>query len=308
MGSEQHPMLPVLHFTKEDLKPGTESWLATCRSVRQALEEHGCFVAVYDKASDELQNGVFCSMKELFDLPTETKQRNTYEGAPLKGYVGQHPKIPLHQSMGIDEGATLEGIQRFSQKMWPKGNDEFCKYIFEYAKVAEELDRMVARMIFESYGLLEYYDAYIGSTSYLLRLLAHQAPEQVEPQLGLVAHTDKSFTTILHQNHVNALMVETRNGTWIDVEFSSATSFVVMAGDGLMAWSNDRIKSPNHKVLMSNGNETRYSLGLFAFYKGIMKVPEELIDEEHPVQYKPFDHLALLNFTYSANMKAYCGV
>ncbi|XP_020224845.1 probable inactive 2-oxoglutarate-dependent dioxygenase AOP2 [Cajanus cajan] len=307
MGSEGQPMLPVLDFTMEDLKPGTNSWLTTCRRVRQAFEEYGCFVAVYDKASVGLQNGVFGSMKELFDLPAETKQRNIYEGMPLKGYVGQRPQIPLHESMGIDEGTTLEGIQNFIQKMWPNGNDQFCKYIFEYAKLAEDLDRMVARMIFESYGVLKHYDTYIGSTSYLLRLLAHKAPEQVEQQLGFVAHTDKSFTTILHQNQVNGLMVETRDGHWIDVDFSSPTSFVVMAGDALMAWSNDRIKSPNHKVLMK-GNEIRYSLGLFAFYKGIMQVPEELIDEEHPLQYKPFDHLGLLNFTYSANMKAYCGV
>ncbi|TKY53411.1 2-oxoglutarate-dependent dioxygenase AOP1.2 [Spatholobus suberectus] len=280
MGSEGQPMLPVLDFTKEDLKPGTNSWLSTCRSVRQAFEEHGCFVAVYDKASDELQNGVFSSLKELFDLPTETKRRNIYEGMPLKSYVGQHPMIPLHESMGIDNGTTLEGIQSFAEKIWPNGNDQFCKYIFEYAKLAEELDRM-------AFGT--------------------QSTGTGRASTGFVSHTDKSFTTILHQNHVNALMVETRNGNWIDVDFCSPTSFVVMAGDALMAWSNDRIKSPNHKVLM-NGNETRYSLGLFAFYRGILKVPEELIDEEHPLQYKPFDHLALLNFTYSANMKAYCGV
>ncbi|KAK7278942.1 hypothetical protein RJT34_23983 [Clitoria ternatea] len=308
MGSEAQLRLPILDFTKEEnLIPGSSSWLSTCTSVRQAFEEHGCFVVVYDKASNELQNGLFGSLKELFDLPTETKRRNVYEGMPLKSYVGQHPVIPLHESMGIDEGTTLEGLRCFAEKMWPGGNDEFCKYLSEYAKVAEELDRMVARMIFESYGVLEHYYTYARSTNYLLRLLSHKAPEKVEPQLGFVPHTDKSFTTILHQNHVNALMVETKDGAWIDVDFSSPTSFVVMAGDALMAWSNDRIKSPNHKVLMS-GNETRYSLGLFAFYRGILQVPEELIDEEHPLQYKPFDHLALLNFTYSANMKVYCGV
>ncbi|KAJ1375625.1 Oxoglutarate/iron-dependent dioxygenase [Sesbania bispinosa] len=255
MGSEGQLRLPVLDFRKEDLKTGINSWLSACT----------------------------CSLKELFHLPTETKLKNKYEGKPLKGYVGQHPKIPLHESMGTDEGTTLEGIQSFAEKMWPNGNDKFC------------------------YGLVEHYDTYIGSTSYLLRLLAHKAPEQVEPQLGFVSHTDKSFTTILHQNHVNGLSVETKDGNWIDVDFSSPTSFVVMAGDALMAWSNDRIKAPNHRVLM-NGNETRYSLGLFAFYRGILKVPEELIDEEHRLQYKPFDHLALLNFAYSANIKAYWGV
>lgn len=125
MGSEQHPRIPVLDFSMEDLKPGSDSWLERCRSVRQALEEHGCFVAVYDKVCDELENGVFCSMKELFDLSPETKRRNTYEGSPLKGYAGQIPQIPLHQSLGIDEGTTLEGIQSFTHNMWPKGNHHF---------------------------------------------------------------------------------------------------------------------------------------------------------------------------------------
>lgn len=132
MGSEGKPMLPVLDFTIEDLKPGTNSWLSTCTSVRQAFEENGYFVAVYDKASIELQNGVFGSMKELFDLPTETKRRNIFEGMPLKGYVGQHPKIPLHESMGIDPGTTLEGIQSFAEKLWPHGNDQFWYGTYPY--------------------------------------------------------------------------------------------------------------------------------------------------------------------------------
>ncbi|MED6110958.1 hypothetical protein PIB30_047892 [Stylosanthes scabra] len=169
-------------------------------------------------------------------------------------------------------------------------------------------------MIFESYGVMEEHgETFIGSTNYLLRMLAHKSPskEFVEPQLGFVCHTDKSFTTILHQNHVNGLMVETKDGDWIHVDFPSPNSFVVMAGDALMAWSNERIKSPNHKVVMNNNknkNETRYSLGLFSFYKGILQVPDKLIDEEHPLKYKPFDHLALLNFGYSVNIKDYCGI
>ncbi|XP_029128806.1 probable inactive 2-oxoglutarate-dependent dioxygenase AOP2 [Cajanus cajan] len=109
----------------EDLKSGTNCWLTTCTRVRKAFEEYGCFVAVYGKASVGLQNGLFSSMKELFDLSAETKQRNIYEGMPLKGYVGQRPHIPLHEGLGIDEGTTLEGIQNFAQKMWPNGNDQF---------------------------------------------------------------------------------------------------------------------------------------------------------------------------------------
>ncbi|KAK4270674.1 hypothetical protein QN277_019452 [Acacia crassicarpa] len=301
--------LPVIDFTKKDLKPGTDSWQSTCQSVRQALEDYGCFVAVFHKfASHELRNGLFGSIKELFDLPDETKFRNKYEGVPLKGYVGQNPKIPLHESFGIDHGTSPEGIESFANRLWTQGNDQFCKYVVEYAKVAEELDRMVARMIFESYNMAVCYEPYIKQASYLLRLLQHKGSEEEDhPKQAFVTHTDKSFTTILHQNEVNALEVETKDGQWIKVDFSSPTSFVVMAGDALTVWTNDRVQAPRHKVVMT-GKETRYSMGLFTFIRGTVHVAASLIDEQNPPKYKPFAHQELLKFSYSANIKDYCGV
>lgn len=309
MGGEGQLMnLPVIDFTNEDLKPGTTSWLSTSQSVRLALEEYGCFVAVFHKfASDQLRNGLFSSMKELFDLPDETKFRNKYEGLPLKGYVGQNPKIPLHESFGIDQGTSPEGIKTFADRLWTHGNDRFCKYVLEYAKVAEELDRMVARMIFESYNMPMCFEPYLKQANYLLRLLEHRGSGEDQPKQAFITHTDKSFTTILHQNQVNALEVETKDGQWIKVDFSSPTSFVVIAGDAIMVWTNDRIQAPRHKIVM-NGNERRYSLGLFTFIRGIVHVAASLIDEEHPPKYKPFDHLELLKFSYSANIKDFCGV
>jgi hypothetical protein len=92
---------------------------------------------------------------------------------------------------------------------------------------------MVSRMIHESYGVEKYYDSHIGSTTYLLRVLKNRVPQGNEPNIAFVTHTDKSFTTILHQNQVNGLEVETKDGNWINVEFSPS-SFVVIAGDALM--------------------------------------------------------------------------
>lgn len=89
-------------------------------------------------------------------------------------------------------------------------------------------------MIFESYGVEKYYNSYISSTTYLLRLIKNRAPQGDEPNLGFINHTDKSFTTVLHQNgYVHGLEVEMKNGEWISVEMSPSI-FVVMAGDALM--------------------------------------------------------------------------
>ncbi|KAJ0672895.1 hypothetical protein HanRHA438_Chr13g0622891 [Helianthus annuus] len=45
-----------------------------------------------------------------------------------------------------------------------------------------------------------------------------------------------------------------------------------------------------------NGQEDRYSIALFSFKKGIVEIPEELVDEDHPPRFKPFDNYKLLEF------------
>lgn len=60
-------------------------------------------------------------------------------------------------------------------------------------------------------------------------------------------------------------------------------------------------------------NEVRYSFGLFSLHKGVIHVPDELLDKDHPLRYKPFNHLEFLRAQkdlseteYAA--KAYCAI
>ncbi|CAK9153319.1 unnamed protein product [Ilex paraguariensis] len=104
------------------------SWLSTCSDVRGALEEYGSFVAVYDKVSSELNNRVLGVVKELFDLHTEIKAQNICEKLYI-GYVGELPNIQIHESLGIENATTLEGVQSFTNLMWPSGNYKFWYHI-----------------------------------------------------------------------------------------------------------------------------------------------------------------------------------
>lgn len=55
--------------------------------------------------------------------------------------------------------------------------------------------------------------------------------------------------------------------------------------------------SPSHKVNMdSEGKETRYTIALFSFLSKNVEVPEEMVDDEHPLKFKPFVHVDLVRF------------
>ncbi|XP_074375730.1 putative 2-oxoglutarate-dependent dioxygenase AOP1 [Apium graveolens] len=287
--------LLIVDFTK--LNPAASSWTSACQDIRQSLENHGCFIALYDKVSSELDKAIFQAADELFDLPTDTKIQNMNE-KPYHGYVGQIPFVPLHEGLGIDYATTEEGVTNFTNLMWPKGNDSFRESSLAFSKAVAELDEVVIKMLFESYGVEKYAESHVESTTYLLRYLKYRAPEVNETTMAFPSHTDKSFLTILHQNQVSGLEIQARDGNWISVEFPPS-AFVVMAGDACKAWSNNKVLSPNHKVTMSlSGNETRYNVALFSFLNNMkmVEVPEEFVDEEHKLQFKPFVHVDLLKF------------
>lgn len=123
MSDEQ---LPVVKFCSQNLKSGTEEWVSTTKKVREALEEYGCFVALYDTVSAEVSSNMFDSLKELFDeVPLERKLQNVSE-KPYHGYFGQNPLMPIHESMGIEHPILPTNINSFTNLMWPsRGNHSF---------------------------------------------------------------------------------------------------------------------------------------------------------------------------------------
>lgn len=124
--------IPIFDLSTKTLNPGSSSWPEACKNVQQALEEYGFFIAQYDNVSCELDKQVFDVLQELFDLPLETKTRNTSD-LVFYGYVGQLPHAPLHESMGIPEVTTDGAVRSFADLMWPdSGNNKFWYFNFYY--------------------------------------------------------------------------------------------------------------------------------------------------------------------------------
>ncbi|MBA0788719.1 hypothetical protein Gotri_027934 [Gossypium trilobum] len=150
-------------------------------------------------------------------------------------------------------------------------------------------------MILESFGLEKYMDELSDSTNNHLRAMKYGRPNTSEPTLGIPPHCDNTILTLLSQ----------LNGV-------QKVNFVL-----LQIWLNGRLSSCYHRVLME-GNEARYSIGLFARPRGghLVKVPKELVDDKNPMLFKPFDLEEFLK-TFSPQivqgrgksaLKAYCSV
>ncbi|XP_062028794.1 deoxypodophyllotoxin synthase-like, partial [Rosa rugosa] len=304
--------IPVVDFSKEDcLKPGTSSWLSASKGVCQALEQLGCFIVTLssNKVSLELHNTIFRTLNELFDLPMEIKVPNTNKNDGGGGYSTLHP---AHESFGIVNSTNPEETQKFTNRFWTNGNDQFRESVDSYAKVMAELDRAVTRMVFENYGVDKYHDDHVQSTFHGLRFSKYKEPKKTGIDVGLGSHTDKTFTTILHQNNVNGLEINTKNDEWICCGYPLPSSFLFLAGDVFQVWSNDRIRPCRHRVSLTENN-VRYSFGLYSIKEGVTNIPDELVDEDHPLRFKPLNHIEYARARYDNNgtdlgVKSYCGI
>ncbi|KAF3651378.1 putative 50S ribosomal protein L6, chloroplastic-like [Capsicum annuum] len=303
---------PKIDFGKSsELKKGSEKWNLLRDEVFKALEEYGCFEALLDGEIPKVK--LYEKLKEVFNFNLEKIFGNTQ--SVLVGYDRYKPKAPLQERLVIPNVLNDGVIENFSKNLWPDGESEFSDLVLTYSKKLSEFDDLVKRMVFEKLGLEKYLDEHKKSGDYLLAMIKYRAPKAGETNVGIPPHTDNIISTILSQHDQDGLQILDKNGQWLDVQFSTPNSYVFLVSDCLKAFTNGRLNCLIHRVII--GNEERYSVGFPLIPKEgyIIKVPEELVDENHPLLYKPFDGSKLLPFYMaegrrgvSATLEDFCGV
>ncbi|OAY86108.1 putative 2-oxoglutarate-dependent dioxygenase AOP1.2 [Ananas comosus] len=172
-----------------------------------------------------------------------------------------------------------------------------------YAKRMQELEQMVERMILESLGLEKYFQSHIESLEYAVRLSEYGVPLDRETKIAMQSHVDPNMITIIAQHEVGGLEVQAEDGSWIAVE-PSPDSFVVMTGEAFAVRTNGRLPPCRHRVRIT-GEKKRYSALFSSRPKDgcVVQVPEELVDDEHPLLYKPCDYNEYIKFRFSEEGK-----
>uniref|UniRef100_A0A7N0VLN4 2-oxoglutarate-dependent dioxygenase DAO n=1 Tax=Kalanchoe fedtschenkoi TaxID=63787 RepID=A0A7N0VLN4_KALFE len=296
--------IPTIDFSAEaasSLLSGSDSDINIRRQVRAALEGGGIFfLRCSESSTQSLLEEMVIGMKSLFDLPEDVKRR--YKSIrPYSSYKGREPIAPLHESFAIDDAYLLESAQAFARVFWPEGNQQVSSALNNINKMMLDLIYAILKVIFESYGAENRYELFVEKTVTSFRLLKYNLPPAGEA-VGLVPHTDKNLLTMLCQNDVQGLEILSKDGIWSPLVIPQGC-FVVMIGDSLKAWSNGRMRAARHKVMIS-GDRDRYSCGLFILPKKdvIIEVPDELVDDDHPLLYKPYNYTDYINY-FVGNLK-----
>ncbi|CAI0422541.1 unnamed protein product [Linum tenue] len=308
------PTLPFIDFTKTDdqlMKPGTPEWEALKSQVFAASKDFGCFRARFPDTPLQAAMAVTAQLKQLFDLPLETKQRNVSE-LPFGGFIGQSTFAPLYQSFGIDDPSSIDKLQSLTHALLPE-NPSLSETIRSFAKEVSAAEATIRVMLLESLGIEKYKEEHLESSFDTLRFMKYDGISEEEAsdgehKLGLNSHMDQDLMTVLYSNWAGELEIFTKDGRhWISSEATS-DDFVVFVGESLHAWTNGRLHCPYHRVKVT-GREVRYSAAVFTAFKVgyTVEAPAELVDEEHPLLYKPFDHLDFLKLLERDAGKAYFG-
>lgn len=141
---------------------------------------------------------------------------------------------------------------------WPDGLDdegrEFTRVMKAFFLQCKELHGEVMRAIALGMGLEEhFFDAYTDAGDNNLRLLHYPAVEKAvfrdnPEQVRAGAHSDYGSITLLFQDRVGGLEVQSPQDTWVRATPVEG-AIVVNAGDLLNRWSNGLVKSTRHRVV-----------------------------------------------------------
>ena len=265
--------IPVL-----DLAPLIEGADTTnlSRAFAKAYGDTGFAYIINHGIDPALRAAVFDASKRFHALPEDTKQAISLDQSH-RGYIAINTSTDVNSElaqvtkpnqsasfmmMREDVRADPE-IYLSGPNQWPNlaGFREACEaYAFEMSKLGTAL----MGLALDATGVTDRSILRAFETPTIwLRLLHYppHPPQAPDDLFGSAPHKDFGCLTLLAQDDVGGLQVQTPAGHWIDAP-PMKDAFIVNVGDMLHRLSNGRLRSTPHRVINATGRE-RYSVPFF---------------------------------------------
>lgn len=252
---------------------GRDAARDVAREIRQAAEGIGFFYIRNHCIPEEVIERAYQATRQFFQQPREWKNQlrinRNHHGflAVGEARMEQAERVDLKESFvwGLDlpdgHPDVTESNPFLGRNQWPQEMPEFREAVYPFFESGLECGRDMMRAFALSLGLPE--EAFLQATDKSISRSSvlyypPQPPNLGEDQFGVAPHTDYGCLTLLWQDPVGGLEVQTRQGDWVIAHPIEGT-LVVNVGDLLARWTNNAFQSTLHRVINRKGTE-RYSM------------------------------------------------
>ncbi|XP_059654221.1 gibberellin 20-oxidase-like protein [Cornus florida] len=271
-------------------------------SLAEACKEWGFFHIINHGISRDLYDKIHSLSQHLFSISSETKLK-LGPFSSIKTYTPHFIASPFFESLRVSGPDFFASAQTSADVLFEQNNSEFSESLEEYGNKMTELSKRIVKFLLMSLGdgfEKKYHDSQFESCHGYLRIINYSPPKSLEEEVeGLGMHTDMSCVTIVYPDEIGGLQVRSNDGKWMDIALCEG-GLVVNIGDMLQAWSNEKLRSSEHRVVLKQ-LVNRFSLAFFWCFEDekVIMAPEDVVGEGKMRLYKPFACSDYLKFRMS---------
>ncbi|MBD2199580.1 MULTISPECIES: isopenicillin N synthase family dioxygenase [Calothrix] len=249
------PLINLANFNQDNTSKQT-----VIKEIYQACNEIGFMYLQNHGISPEQ---IFQQSQALFNLPLHIKQQLAWSDEFSNiGYVGiERERLNPNNPGDLKEAFNISkqnNIEKFSPEL----------NTVEFYDACTEL----ANKILQAFALAlelpeDFFTSKHNQQNHTLRLL-HYPPLTTTPKPGQVRageHSDYGSITLLFQDDIGGLEVQTTAGEWIAAPSIPGT-VIVNTGDLMERWTNHVFCSTKHRVMIKRDRamkQSRYSIAFF---------------------------------------------
>lgn len=231
--------IPTINVSKID-SPQLADRKQIAKQIHDACTNSGFFYLTHHGIPSELLQQTFSTLRRFFALDQETKMSaHVQKNAAIRGYEPMlETRLDPRTKGDIKEAFTMgdcviEPEQKYSQitgqdppvkitrpqNIWPDDSPWFREGLYEYYTAVFSLAMKLVNVFALAFDLEETaFQQYFKFPITGMRALHYPpvAADEGSNAVGLGAHTDFSWLTMVLQDSVPALEVLNKNGEWID--------------------------------------------------------------------------------------------